>query len=76
MSVAVDTHLIAIGQQAWRIEAHGCCLGELRRISRLFVLIPVAGSPLDDVKGGYGSRAAAMLAITERTGGACRVRET
>jgi len=37
------------------IEGAGCRLGELRKISGLYVIIPARGSPLDDVKGGYAS---------------------
>jgi len=49
-------------------------LGELRRIKGLYVIIPARGSLLDDVKGGYGSQAAAMNAVIERTGGVCKMR--
>ena len=71
----MDTYLIPTGRRAWLIEGADCRLGELRRISRLYVIIPAPGSPLDDVKGGYGSQTAAMNAIIERTGGICKMRK-
>jgi hypothetical protein len=57
------------------IEGADGRLGELRKISGLYVIIPSHGSPLDDVKGGYGSQAAAIDAIVERTRGVCKIRK-
>jgi hypothetical protein len=55
------------------IEGEHDRMGELRKIGWLFVLIPSAGSPPDDVKGGYGSQAAAMDAVVERIQGRCKM---
>jgi len=74
VSTAMDTYLVPTGQKAWMIEGAGGCLGELRRIRGLYVIIPSRGSLLDDVKGGYGSQSAAMNAIIERTGGVCKMK--
>ena len=71
----METWLVPIGPQAWRIEDDGGCLGELRKINGLFVIIPTTGSSLDEVKGGYSTQAAAMSAIMERTGGMCHLRK-
>jgi hypothetical protein len=71
----MDTYLVPTGRSAWVIEGPEGRLGELRKISRLYVIIPSHGSPLDDVKGGYGSQAAAINAIVERTGGVCKMRK-
>ncbi len=71
----METCLVVIGPQAWRIEGEGGCLVELRRIKGLFVIVPSIGSPLDEVKGGYSTQAAATSAIIERTGGMCRLRK-
>ena len=71
----MDTYLVPTGSRAWMIEGAGCRLGELRKISGLYVIIPARGSPLDDVKGGYASQTAAINAIIERTGGVCKMRK-
>jgi hypothetical protein len=71
----MDTYVVPTGSKGWIIEGAGCRLGELRKISGLYVIIPARDSPLDDVKGVYGSQAAAMNAIIERTGGVCKMRE-
>ena len=70
----MDTHLVPSGWKAWVIEGTGGCLGELRKIRGRFVITPLRGSPLDDVKGPYGSQTAAMNAIIECTGGVCKMR--
>jgi hypothetical protein len=69
----MDTRLVPLTPTTWTIESGGRRLGELRKIGSLYVLIPSAGSPLDDVKGGYGSQAAAMNAIVECTQGSCKM---
>jgi hypothetical protein len=71
----MDTYLVpTTGRKAWVIEGVEGRLGELRKISGLYVIIPAHGSPLDDVKGGYRSQTAAMNAIIECTGGDCKMR--
>jgi hypothetical protein len=70
----MDTYLVPTGQRVWMIEGANGHLGELRKIRDLYVIIPSRGSPLDDVKGGYGSKSAAMDAITERTCGVYKMR--
>ena len=70
----MDTYLVPTGRKAWMIEGPEGRLGELREISGLYVIIPARGSPLDNVKGGYGSHSAAMNAIIERTGGVCKMK--
>ncbi len=72
----MDIHLLPVSQTAWMIEGDCGSLGELRMISGLFVIIPAHGSPLDDVKGGYGSQSAAINAIMGRTGGECHLRKS
>lgn len=69
----MNTRFVPHGPRAWRIEGKSGCLGELRKIKGLFVIIPAAGSSLDEVKGGYSTQTAAMRAIMERTGGMCRL---
>ncbi len=73
MSRGMSTRLVPIGPKAWIIKEAGGCLGELREIKSLFVIIPARGSPLDDVKGGYGSQAAAIEAIVRCRGLNCTV---
>ncbi len=70
----METRLIPTDRNVWKIEGDSGCLGELRKIKGLFVIVPASGSLLDDIKGGYGSQAAALDAITKRTGGVCTVR--
>ncbi len=70
----METRLIPTDRNAWTIEGDNGCLGELRKIKGLFVIVPASGSLLDDIKGGYDSQAAAMDAIAKRTGGVCKVR--
>jgi hypothetical protein len=70
----MDTYLVPTEQWAWIIEGADGHLGELRKIRGLYVIIPSRGSPLDDVKGGYGSKSAALDAITNRIGGVCKTR--
>jgi hypothetical protein len=69
----MDTRLVPLSPTTWTIESEGRRLGELRKIGGLYVLIPSAGSLLYDVKGGYGSQAAAMNAIVECTQGRCKI---
>jgi len=69
----MDTRLVPTGPKAWMIMGADGCLGELREIRNLFVVVPARGSPLDDVKGGYGSQASAIEAIVWRTGGNCTI---
>jgi hypothetical protein len=74
--MSLSTFLVPFGRQHWIIEdEHGRRLGQMHRAGRRqFFLDPDGDPTLDPVKGEYPSQSAAMDAITDRTGGPCRMK--